>query len=208
MGEVAPALPIALLESMRAHDRPDEVLEDEDLTASLPRRLGLTGVIDTQIRRYQGSDRPVAMEEFVSLVRLVLKRPDAAAILRRTGESMARRQFERLPTTYVRLLRALPRVVLLKSWKRSVRRMLKDMVGDAIVETVKKPLTVRVTGSELVHLEPPGSACVLYEGALDELLALYAGSRGTVYPARCAATGGPTCEWNVHFEEPGSSQER
>jgi len=186
---------------MRAHDRPDEVLEDEDLTASLPRRLGLTGVIDTQIRRYQGSDRPVAMEEFVSLVRLVLKRPDAAAILRQTGETMARRQFDRLPGTYIRVLRALPRAILRKSWKRSVRRMFKGMVGEATVETVKKPLMVRITNSELANLEPAGAACVLYEGAIDELLALYAGTRGIVLPAHCAALGGTVCEWSVEFGE-------
>jgi len=48
---VAPLLPLVLLESVRAHDRPREVLEDEDLAASLPRRLGLTGVVETQIPR-------------------------------------------------------------------------------------------------------------------------------------------------------------
>ena len=50
-------LPLAILESVRTHDRPAEVLEDEDLTISLPRRLGLTGVIETQIYRYQAAQK-------------------------------------------------------------------------------------------------------------------------------------------------------
>src|SRR5690606_24631288 len=54
---VTPALPLALLEAMRVHDRPREVLEDEDLTISLPRRLGLTGVIESQIHRYEEARR-------------------------------------------------------------------------------------------------------------------------------------------------------
>ena len=54
---VLAALPLALLQSTRSHDRPGEVLEDEDLSASLPRRLGLSGVIESQIQRYETAAR-------------------------------------------------------------------------------------------------------------------------------------------------------
>ena len=39
---VSPVLPLLLLETMRDRDRPEEVLEEEDITLSLPRRIGLS----------------------------------------------------------------------------------------------------------------------------------------------------------------------
>ena len=91
---IAPALPLALLESIRAHDRPSEVLEDEDLTTSMPRRLGLTDVIDSQIRRYrEDGRRGVPLTEVADLFRLVLRRPDAEAIMRGAGANHRREQF-------------------------------------------------------------------------------------------------------------------
>jgi hypothetical protein len=92
-GNVAPAFPLALLESVRSHDRPDEVLEAEDLTVSMSRRLGMTGIIGTQIHRYteaQRAGRSVRVDEVMGLIRLVLRRPDAAPILHETGQRVAR----------------------------------------------------------------------------------------------------------------------
>ena len=37
---ITPLFPLILLETLRDRDRPEEVLEDEDLTVRLPRRLG------------------------------------------------------------------------------------------------------------------------------------------------------------------------
>jgi hypothetical protein len=135
-----------LLEAVHAHDRPDEILEDEDLTVSLPRRLGLTGVIDTQKRRYESavkSRKKVSLDEFASLVRLVLKRPDAEAILRDTGHRMANHYFRRVPESYIKLLRALPHRVLLSRWLNSARRLLGQMGGEH-VEGGGKALTFRM----------------------------------------------------------------
>ena len=79
-GSVTALLPLSLLEAVRAQDRPDEVIEDEQFAISLPRRLGLTGVVDNQIRQYETasrSGRMVSMDEFTNLIKLVLKRPSA-----------------------------------------------------------------------------------------------------------------------------------
>lgn len=84
-GAVHAALPLALMESVRTHDRPVEVLEDEDLTSSLPRRFGLSTVMLKQIQLYESASRAgktVPLEEFLGLIRLVLKRPDSVPILR------------------------------------------------------------------------------------------------------------------------------
>src|SRR5688500_20246318 len=87
-GNVAPAFPLALLESVRSHDHPGEILEDEDITLSLPRRFGLTDVVITQILRYEAAQRArrqVRLDDVVSLMRLVMRRPDAEPILAATG---------------------------------------------------------------------------------------------------------------------------
>src|SRR5437773_6434490 len=94
---VIAALPVALLEATRSHDRPTEVLEDENVTLSLPRRLGLSNVVDTQIRRYEDavrSGRRIPLDEFTSLLKLVLRRPDAEPILREAGARVAVQRFE------------------------------------------------------------------------------------------------------------------
>src|SRR5690606_19268600 len=74
---IVPFLPLALLEAMRAQDQPHEVLEDEDLAASLPRRFGLTSVVASQIERYREAARKrrgVPVDDVVDLIRLVLRR--------------------------------------------------------------------------------------------------------------------------------------
>lgn len=203
-GSVKATLPLALLEAVRAHDRPEEVLEDEDLTISLPRRLGLTGVIETQLRRYQGAARSgknVATDEFASLMRLVLKRPDAETILCDTGERMALRRFQRVPPAYLKVLRTLPKALLIAAWRRSARRMLGEMVGDGGVEVSGRPPVVRLRGGAFARLEPPGAACAVYTAALERLAELFARTPATATHARCSAKAGGYCEWTVMFEE-------
>ncbi|MGZ7236654.1 hypothetical protein ACXWOK_10690, partial [Streptococcus pyogenes] len=50
---VTPLFPLILLETLRDMDRPEELLEGEDLTASMPRRLGLSDVVYLQIHRFR-----------------------------------------------------------------------------------------------------------------------------------------------------------
>ena len=199
-GTVSAALPLSLLEAVRAHDRPGEILEGEDLTISLPRRLGLTGVFDTQIRRYEearSKGKFVSADEVVSLMRLVLKRPDAQAILADTGRRMADAQFARVPSGYLKVLRALPRGVLTRSYRRAARRLLRLMTGNATVEITGRPPVVRISDSPMVQLEPPGSGCALYSAALESLAESFTGNPATVSHARCASGGGNVCEWSV-----------
>ena len=51
-GRLSPGIALILLESLRELDTPPEVIEDEAFNISLPRRLGLSDVIDGQMRRY------------------------------------------------------------------------------------------------------------------------------------------------------------
>lgn len=199
---IEPWLPLALLESVRAHDRPREVLEDEDLAASLPRRLGLTGVIEAQIRRYREATRrgrEVPVDEVVDLIRLVLRRPDADPILREAGIQLAERQFKRLPPPSASLIGVLPRAARKALLKRAGKRLLKRIAGPARIHLDDWPERARVTDSMLVGIEPGRSACTLYAAALEHLITLYLGQRAQATHIRCAEHAHDSCEWALEM---------
>ena len=198
-GHVLPAFPLALLEAVRAHDRPGEVLEDEDLTISLPRRLGLTGVIGSQIHRYetaQKSGKSVPFSEVYSLLQLVIRRPDAGAILWETGQQLAGRRFERVPGGMVKLLRVLPGAGR-GSAARVVRRLLRSLSGGLAVETRARPFTVRLPDCPVATLDALGTGCQLYTGAIERIVTGYTGKPTPVEHTRCRARGQPLCEWRA-----------
>ena len=198
---VLAALPLALLQSTRAHDRPGEVLEDEDLSVSLPRRLGLSGVIETQIQRYETaakSGKRVTSEEFNQLLKLVLRRPDAETILRQTGARVAQRQFETVSPTWLKIMRILPRAAILAGIRRAAKKLLKNMSGAADIHVSGKPVLARMKEPEIAFLEPPGVGCALYASAFEEIASLYLGRKATVAHARCATNDGSGyCEWRL-----------
>ena len=202
-GAVAAALPLALLEATRAHDRPSEVLEDEDLTISLPRRLGLSGVIDTQIRQFQTaarSGRRVPLTDFINLLKLVLRRPDAETILRETGARVAHNQFAKVPPAWVTVLRVLPRAVGHRVIRRAATRLLRNIAGTDDVTVQGSPIRARIARPLLAGLEPPGLACTLYAAALEELASLYLGRTWRVTQVHCAAQDGNYCEWRLEAQ--------
>jgi hypothetical protein len=198
-GSVTAAFPLALLESMRSHDRPGEILEDEDLTVSLPRRLGLTGVVETQIQRYvtaSRNGRPVPMTEAMGLFRLVMRRPDAEPILRETGQRLARWRFRRTPNAWRTILHRGPARMAIRATRRAAVKALRTLNAGTRIDAVK-PFTIAVTGCITSRLEDSGPACTLFTGMLEEQLLLYTGKAHRVTHARCRAHGASACEWTI-----------
>jgi len=196
-GHVLPAFPLVLLERVRAHDRPDEVLEDEDLMQSMPRRLGLTGVVFTQIRRYEEAERagkPVPYADVVNLIQLVLRRPDAGVILWETGQEMARRRLERVPRAIVGLTRLLPGHGF-PSAARVGRRLLRALSGGGAIEAQPRPFRVVFSDCPLATLDALGTGCSLYTGALETLVRGYSGREMKIVHEDCRARGGAACVW-------------
>lgn len=190
---IAPALPLALLESIRAHDRPSEVLEDEDLTASMPRRLGLTDVIDSQIRRYrEDGRRGVPLTEVADLFRLVLRRPDAEAILREAGAIVGRELFA---AGTPGALRVLPRSARSALLRRTLKRRMLRLTGAEALMVRGDPVEVHTKGGLTAELAHDGIACVLYARALEELASLYTGQAPDVQHHECQARGASACVW-------------
>jgi len=198
-GTVAAAFPLALLESVRAHDRPGEVLEDEDLTVSLPRRLGLTGVIQTPIFHYEAArkaGRAVPLAEVMSLIRLVLRRPDAEPILRETGQRMARWYYRRAPGLWTRILHRAPARLGLRPARRGAARALRTIrLGHSITST--RPFAIRVADCATALLDETGVGCTLPTGIIEEQLLLSTGKPRRVRHTCCLARGDDACEWQL-----------
>jgi predicted hydrocarbon binding protein len=199
VGKVAATLPLSLLESIRDHDLPEEVLEDEDVAVSLPRRLGLSPVVLDQIRQYQAAGNGnVSLEELANLIRLVLKRDDASIILREAGRRMAEQYYRSFSSGYVRMLRAMPGGVLARAWQKSARKMMRQMVGAAsTVEVTGPPPVVRLKPSPLAMFEPTGVACTLYGAGLERLAELFTGATPYSIETQCCSTGDEFCEWTI-----------
>lgn len=195
---IAPELPLSILESVRRHDRPMEVLEEEDLTVSLPRRLGLTGVVETQIRRYEGEVRrrhAVRPEDVTHLLRLVLRRPDAAAILREAGADVARRLIRRYPGRLLARV-PLPRRLRMKIARGATRQVLRRLAGPAALK-VSGGLSVELQESLATLRGEAGTACVLYAAVIEETVFRVTGQRPEVEETRCAAQGAVSCVWTI-----------
>src|SRR5688500_6852411 len=198
-GSVAPAFPLALLESVRSHDRPDEVLEAEDLTVSMSRRLGMTGIIGTQIHRYteaQRAGRSVRVDEVMGLIRLVLRRTDAAAILHETGQRVARFQFRRVPPWWQRVLHKSPNALGLRATRRAAERALRAIYFGTNID-IAKPFSVRIADASTAKLDGAGVSCSLITGLLEEQLLLYTGKERTVTHTDCLTRGARRCVWQT-----------
>lgn len=199
-GHVLPAFPLALLERMRAHDHPGEVMEDEDLMLSMPRRLGLTGVVFTQMRRYedaQRAGRAVPYAEVVSLIQLVLRRPDASAILWETGEHMAERRIEKVLPGFIRVARFLPGSGT-GSAARVTRRLVRAISGGGTITTTRRPFVVSFRDCPVATLDEIGTACALYTGAIETTFRRYTGRDARIIHTECRAHGAASCEWREH----------
>ena len=83
---------LRLLEMIRDQDLPAEILDAEDPTQTMPRRLGLSDVVDRQIRTYQKDVKKgvrLADSEVMDLFRLVIRRPDGDEAFSGAGRLLA-----------------------------------------------------------------------------------------------------------------------
>lgn len=195
---ILPVFPLLLLETMRDVDRPEEVLEGEDLAASLPRRLGLSDVVYLQIHRFREETKRKALQTPATvedLIRLVDRRPDAPAIFEQAGRRVARWVWARRSAASRRAIAVLP-WGLKQRWARAAtRRLFAQLAGDGRVEVLERPVGARITGSLSARAESGGAACEFYGGVLAELMSHYTGRRHVAEHRVCEARGDGTCEW-------------
>lgn len=181
-------------------DRPEEVLEDEDLTISLPRRLGLSDVIGVQIHRFREEvrrRRPQSESVVEDLIRLVIRRPDAQEIFVEAGRRVAWHAWEQRSRVVRRSVRHMPRTVALTTALRAARRLFKQLIGPGKLMITRRPLQLRIRGSITAIADPGGAACAFYSGVLTELLQQYTGQAYRVGHLSCEGRSADVCEWTV-----------
>lgn len=202
MSSITPTFPLLLLETMRDMDRPAEVLEDEDLTISMPRRLGLSDVVLMQIQRLREEvrqRRPQTTDEVENLIRLVTRRPDAIRIFREASRRQAVIAWEGRSRAARRLVRFLPPTLALYAARRASRRAFAELAGTRSFRIAGRPLAVRVEGSLTAQADPGGAACTFYGGLLTEMLHHFTEQEWYVEHRECEARGGSACEWQARL---------
>ncbi len=190
---VSALVALTLLEVIRAHDRPSEVFEGEDTTITMPRRLGLSEVVERQIRTYQEGTkrgRKVSDEEFANLVRLVTKRPDSAETFFECGRRLAHKPRDRR-------VRFMPRRLALAVARRRVRRRLKSLFGRRVGGFAAGGFTMEGRALIFMQSNPSGDACALVSGLCSAVLDAAIHGAPTVDHLACEARGDAFCRWGV-----------
>ncbi|HEX2091439.1 MAG TPA: hypothetical protein VHG28_03515, partial [Longimicrobiaceae bacterium] len=175
-GKITPLLPLILFETMRDMDRPEEVLEGEDLTVSLPRRFGLNDVVFTQIHRFREEVRRKRLQgedEIENLIRLVIRRPDADEIFAEAGRRIARKAWEERSGALRGMVLRLPTSVALRIARRAAIRLFRQIVGEGKLHVSRRRVSIRISHSLTARADPGGAACALYAGAFAELMERY-----------------------------------
>lgn len=194
---------LALLEALRDLDRPGEILDDENVSVTLPRRLGLSDVVDAQIRRYQQEvrhGRRVPESEVRDLIRLVTRRSDAERLFNQVGRSLT-------AANGAPAWRAvLPERVALQMARRRIRRRLRALFGGRMVVTVRGPFGLEAASNLLLEVDPGGDACGLVTGLAQAVMETYAGISRPVLHATCKARGDGKCAWTL--AERSASEEK
>ncbi len=193
-----PALiPLSLLEAIRNLDTPVEDGLEELAEEIVVRRLGLSPTVAAQIQRYRHAadkDEPVDLDEVVSVLRLVGRRPDAPLVFADAGRRAARFAARSKARPARTLARMSPAGVGRRIALRAVARLSRDVFGG--------DLRARSQGSEVSMPEPlsilafpDGTACAFYGSAYGELLRSLTAFEGAMLHEQCRSRGGEACVW-------------
>lgn len=189
---------LRLLEVMRDRDLPGELLEDEDLTQTIPRRFGLNDVVKRQIDTYQDDVRKrvkLTDAEVSDLFRFVIRRPDGAAVFHQVGRLLASGDRAR---GWVRLL---PRGLQYRMARGATKKRLRKLFGRPVGGFGNAPFVIEGRALMFVESDPGGDACHLLSGFCEEVLELTFGGSAAVHHALCQGRGDDLCRWEGELVE-------
>ena len=195
--QVPAILPLSLLEAIRNLDTPVEDGLDELAEEIVVRRLGLSPTVAAQIQRYrQAAEREgtVYLDEAVSVLRLVGRRPDAPLVFADGGRRAARyaargRRVAGPPSGLARRLA-----------QRAAARIAQRMFGGEL-RPGPEGSEVRMAEPLSVLALPDGAACAFYGAAYGELLRLLTAFEGAMLHERCRSRGDEACVWRCAVAE-------
>ena len=194
-GRIPARVALVLLQAVRDNDRPGEVLNDEDLTVTLPRRLGLSEVVDSQIRRYEQDvrrRRRVPEGEVRDLIRLVTRRADSESLFRGVGRTLGV-----MEGGGTGLGRVLPRSAGFALARRAIVRRLRTLFGPGFVASVSAPFEIEAANNVLLDGDPGGEACALVTGLSQAILDRSVRPGVVVEHVHCRARGHERCAWHA-----------
>ena len=183
---------LRLLETMRDMDLPQEILQDEDPTQTIPRRFGLNDVVERQIRTYRDDVRrrvKLTDGEIRDLLRFVIRRPDSTEVLHRVGRLLA--GGERAG----RWVRILPRGLQFRVARRATRKRLKRLFGRSIGGFGAGPYVIEGRALMFIESDPGGDACAMLSGFCEEVLEQVLGGKAAVRHTHCQAREQDLCRW-------------
>lgn len=205
---VAPVFGLTLLEMIRDQDLPSEVLESEDPAVTMPRRLGLSEVVNRQIRTYQDQVRRglrMTDEEVSDLVRLVIRRPDSEEVFFRAGRALSDVSPGKSGSLWGRVL---PRSARYFLARRATLRRLKWLFRRRVGGFAAGPFTLEARAHILIQSDPGGDACQFVTGLSEAVLRSWTGEGVRVAHDRCEARRDAVCRWSVLEEESTREGER
>ncbi len=183
---------LRLLEVIRDQDVPREVLEDEDPTITMPRRFGLSDVVERRIRTYRDDRRRgvrLADSEVLDLFRLVIRRPDSEEVFYKLGRSLAGDE----PAGGWR--RFMPKPLAYAAARARARRKLKTLFGRRIGGFAHGPFAIEGRSLFFVDADPGGDACSFLSGFCEAILEQSSNRTGNVVHTQCQARGDSLCRW-------------
>lgn len=192
---IAAAVALAILEVIRARDLPAEILDSEDPAQTMPRRLGLSGVVDVQIRRLGEQARRrerITDDQARDLFHLVLRRPDSEEVFFQVGERLAGR-IEPLGG----FRRFYPRGLLYSLARRKVRKRIRALFSRGIGGFAHGLFTLEARGHFLLDMDPGGDACHLLSGLAQAILRRYLRREVVVSHSSCQALKQEICRWSA-----------
>jgi hypothetical protein len=197
-----PALvPLSLLEAIRNLDTPVEDGLEELADEIVVRKLGLSPTVAAQIQRYrQAAERDAAVEvdEVVSVIRLVGRRPDAPLVFSDAGRRAAR--YAARARSAGPLVRATAGGVGRRLAQRSVGRLARRVFGGELRAGPDESEVVMAEPLSIAAM-PDGAACAFYGAAYGELLRLLTGFEGAMLHDRCRSRGHDACVWRCAAAE-------
>ena len=192
-----PALiPLSLLEAIRNLDTPVEDGLDELAEEIVVRRLGLSPTVAAQIQRYRAAaerEGTVELDEVVSVLRLVGRRPDAALVFADAGRRAARyaaRSRSRPARTFARVSPA----AVARRVSLGVARLARQVFWGEL-QSPADGTAFRMTDPLSMLALPDGAACSFYGSAYGELLRCLTAFEGAMLHERCRSRGDEACVW-------------
>jgi len=192
-GRVKSIVGLRLLEVMRDRDLPDELLEQEDPARTIPRRLGLSDVVDRQIRAYRDDVRRgvyLTDQGITDLFTLVNRRFDSDEVFLKTGRELVEVQFP------FRWGQVFPESIQYMLARIYLRRHVKHLFGRRILSFAEGPLNIEVQGLFFRGGNPEDSACYLISGICQRILEQIGHASAEVGHTLCQARGDDRCRWD------------